>query len=57
MLEALEDFGPIEKHDDGRFVYECVSQPDAIFEGLKGCDLSPAPEARWLFATHCMKLG
>jgi len=35
MLAALEEFGPAEKHEDGRFVYECVSQPDAIFEGLK----------------------
>jgi hypothetical protein len=35
MLDALEEFGPAEKHDDGRFVYECVSQPDAIFEGLR----------------------
>ncbi len=35
MLDALEEFGPAEKHEDGRFVYECVSQPDAIFEGLK----------------------
>ncbi len=35
MLDALEEHGPAEKHDDGRFVYECISRPDAIFEGLK----------------------
>jgi hypothetical protein len=35
LLNALEDFGPVEKYEDARFVPECISRPDAVFGGLK----------------------
>lgn len=37
-LDALRDNGPQEKYDASRFLPEAVSDPDAIFEGLKQPD-------------------